>query len=370
MGGNASKVGKTRLFLRSPGLIPSDSLLGSVELLLSHSLVPQTLSFTLQAREHTHWLEPRSLFNPVTKKTEIVYVDVGDTKVNALGKQEVSVSDRHFAPGSYAFDLELQLPSVLKAGVKLTGGEAEGSFGYELKVKLTSDLGEYSSTLPLPSPQDSRIPAEMDDTTMFSQGFGQAVTFQSLFKAAGSTQVYSKVLQSALIDNRPLEVVLDLDNSQNPLAIHSAYLSLVRFTTFKGQKDAFEHTEIVKTAEIDGLPIPPRSFLQHYRTQLDPGGPLYPTFNGDLISNKYVLQLFLRTAHFGSRKQAVDLSEIVVLSSKTEENTNNEAVLVKEEPPKWWTSWVKRADWVDLGARVALSVAIKLLEELFRGKRK
>jgi len=373
MGGSASKIGKTRLFLRSTSLIPSNQLTGSIELLLSHSLVPTTLTFTLQAREHTRWLELRSIFNPVTKKTEKVLVDVGDTRVNALGKQEVPVSysNVHFAPGSYMFDFDLQVPAALKSGIKLTGGEAEGSFGYELKVKLTSNLGEHSSLLPLPSPKDTRIPAEIEeDTTMFSQGFGQAVTFKSLFKAAGSTQVYSKVLQNALIDNRPLEVVLDLDNSQNSLPIQSGYLSLVRFSTFKGQKDTFEHTEIVKTKEIEGLPVPPKAFLQHYRTQVDPESALFPTFNGDLISNKYVLKLFLGTSRLAGRMQGIDLSEVVVLSSEVEQSSDTEALLQKEETPKWWSSWLKRGDWVDLGARIALSFAIKLLEELFRGKRK
>jgi hypothetical protein len=267
------------------------------------------------------------------------------------------------------FGFDLQVPAVLKSPAKLIGGEAEGSFGYELKVKVTSDLGEYSSVLPLLGPK--QVPAEIEgDMTMFSQGFGQAVTFKSFFKEAGSTQVYCKVIQSALVDSRPLDVVLDLDNSQNPVAIQSAYLSLVRTATFKGQKDTYEHMEIVKITELDDLPIKPKAFLKHYKAQIDPGNSISPTFNGDLISNKYMLKLHLGTKQLASRNQSIDLSEIVVLSSETEQTALSEAVLEKESTQKWLFKWMKRADWTDLAMRTALSIAIKLLEELFKGKRK
>jgi hypothetical protein len=239
------------------------------------------------------------------------------------------------------FDFYLQVPAGLKSPVRLIGGKAEGSFGYELKVKLTSDLVGYSSVLPLLGPR--QVPTEIEGN-MYSQGFARRVSINSFFKRkeAGSTQVYCKILQSALVDSRPLDVVLDLDNSHSPVAIKSAYLSLVRIATFKAEGRTYEHVETVKTAELDDLPVEPGAFSKQHEIRIYPWNWLSPTFNGDLISNKYFLRLDLDTKLFLTSATPIYLSEIMVLSSEIDQTTTCVAELKRESTAKWLFQCMKR----------------------------
>ena len=69
MGGLASQIGHTRLTLSSPYLVPSEQLLGSIELSLYRSLVLKHATFTLQSREHATWQESYTVYTPQFHRT-------------------------------------------------------------------------------------------------------------------------------------------------------------------------------------------------------------------------------------------------------------------------------------------------------------
>ena len=373
MGLRVSTIGATRLILSGKPLEPGGLLKGAIELKLTQAVQPKMLTFTLQSKERTVWLEEKRILNPVTNKYQRINVDVGSTDVQSIVTSDLPIThDMQFPVGNYTYHFELTLPPQLKPAMYLYAGDGEAHFSYHLKVNLSSSAGEHVSLLPLPSPSDEERVDNFSDPTVFSQGFGQTVTFKPVLKETGVVNVYARLVKGVLASKQPLEVVLDLDNTRNPYDVRNAYFSLERTVLLKGENDRqFPYHEIVTTHPVSCLPVQAKSYLQNYRCSIPIPDKIYPTFTGLLISQTYKLNLILVSGTKISAKQTVVLSEVTVVSELEQGESMVDEVevpLEKDQPKSMIQKLVERADWKTAAMNAALGLTLKVIEALLKRK--